>query len=611
MSLALEYRGPDFEDFFVKQDNDQNIGLAHRRLSIIDISKLGNQPMYFENLVMVFNGEVYNYVEIREKLLKKGYKFISNSDTEVVIKAFHCYGKEAVNQFIGMFAFAIYDQISQKLYLGRDRFGVKPLFIYRDNNTLCFASELKSLMSIEQLPLGINNKSVNAYLRFGYVPHNESIFKNVSKLKPGSIAELDINNGAITQVDYQYWSLDDAFSIPKRSISLEEAQEELRELLMSSFQYRMVADVNVGVFLSGGYDSSLVAGMLVKESGVSLNTFTIGFDDPRYNEAPAARKVAEYLGTNHEEVICTENDALGIVERLPFIYDEPFADSSAIPTILVSQMASERAKVVLSADGGDEMFGGYSKYEYVQRIFGYVNQIPGFLRSGVGAGLTQMSKSGILKANALSKANKMGDLLSEKDTSKHADILSRYLSDEDLRFLGITEGFYNNRLLDKILREDMSHLDGMRRIDFETYLPDDILCKVDRATMSVSIEGREPFLDHRILELANSFPEEFLINNGSKKFILKELAHQYIPKELLDRPKAGFAVPLDSWLRSPLRSILLDSLDKSFCHTFGFDHGKLQKLLSQFENNKGAYATANKLWSMLMLAMWQNQWQRK
>ena len=365
MNRIMAHRGPDGEGYGIYNSNTATIGLGHRRLSIIDLTEGGSQPQTFKSLHITFNGEIYNYAEIKKTLEDKGHQFNSHSDTEVILHAYAEWGSKALQQFIGMFAFVIYDEAKQKLFACRDRAGVKPFFYYWKDDLFLFGSELKALMQHPSFIKKINLDAAAAYMQLGYVPTPHCIFNNAHKLKPGHFLEVDVNSKSITAT--QYWNVYDAYNQPVLKIDLPDAIAETEKLLISAFQYRMVSDVPVGVFLSGGYDSTCVTALLQANNTEKIKTFTIGVPDAGLNEAPYAKEIAAHLGTDHTEYYCTEKEAIEIVPQLPFFYDEPFADSSAIPTTLVSKIAREKVTVALSADAGDEIFAGYNRYDYMAK----------------------------------------------------------------------------------------------------------------------------------------------------------------------------------------------------------------------------------------------------
>ncbi|MBS1497326.1 MAG: asparagine synthase (glutamine-hydrolyzing), partial [Bacteroidetes bacterium] len=398
MNRILAHRGPDGEGYGMYDYNNAKIGLGHRRLSIIDLTEAGSQPQTFGSLHITFNGEVYNYAEIKMELEAKGHQFQSHSDTEVILHSYAEWGAEAIHKFIGMFAFVIFDEAKGEIFACRDRPGVKPFFYYWHNNLFLFASELKAIMQHPDFPKDINIDAAAAYMQYGYVPTPHCIFNNTHKLKPGHYLKLSLQSRQIEIK--QYWNIYDAYNKPPLKIDFEEAKQETEKLLTNAFQYRMVSDVPVGVFLSGGFDSSCVTALLQKNSTEKIKTFTIGVPDAGLNEAPYAKDIAARLGTDHTEYYCTEKEALEIVPNLPFFYDEPFADSSAIPTTLVSRIARQKVTVALSADAGDEVFAGYNRYDYVMKYGKQLQKIPSIVRKSTAAVMN------VIPANSIPVLNK-------------------------------------------------------------------------------------------------------------------------------------------------------------------------------------------------------------
>lgn len=607
MTDTLYHRGPDDKGYSFYSFEKCNIGLGHRRLSILDLTFNGHQPMSFDNLEIVYNGEVYNFKEIRKELESYGYKFKSNSDTEVILKAYHKWGIDAVSKFNGMFAIAIYDKKNQKLTLIRDRTGVKPLYYYYKNGLFMFASELKAFHQNPYFKKELDINVLAQYFQYGYILEPYSIFKNTYKLKAGHYLEFDIKNKKLNIK--KYWDVIDYYNQPKLKISEKEAIEETEKLLKSAFSYRMIADVDVGLFLSGGYDSTVVAAILQSNMSKKLKTFTIGFKEKEYNEAPYAKKIAEYLGTDHTEYYCTQKDALEILPQLPHIYDEPFGDSSAIPTILVSKLARKKVKVSLSADGGDEIFGGYNKYLAVLNYFNKVSKIPLLLRNLIAFLLNCINPTFIPYVDKIfnfeSRYFKLKNILKAKDIIEILKYTSQHFTYEELKNIFLKE--IKNLPSNFDLKINSDNISKMLAIDYKTYLPDDILVKVDRATMSVSLEGREPFLDHRIVEFVSRLPSEYKIRNGEKKWLLKQIAYKYLPKSLIDRPKKGFSVPIFRWLKKELKEYLTYYLSERRLKENGIlDYKKVIKLRDQYLNGKKI--DIHKLWFLLIFEMWREKW---
>jgi asparagine synthase (glutamine-hydrolysing) len=603
MTDVLHHRGPDDSGYSFYENEYANIGLGHRRLSILDLSNHGHQPMEFGKLEIVYNGEVYNFKEIRIELEEENYAFESDSDTEVILKAYHKWGIKAVDKFNGMFAISIYDKEKEKLVFIRDRAGVKPFYYYNFNNLFLFSSELKSFHEHKEFKKEIDLDSVATFLQLGYITEPRSIFKNTFKLKAGHYLELDLKTKKLEEK--KYWDVIDFYNMPRLAISEDKAILEIEKLLKSAFEYRMVSDVPVGVFLSGGYDSSVVTALLQSERKEKLKTFTIGFYEDKYNEAPHAKKVAEYLGTDHTEYYCTQKEALDIVPTLAEIYDEPFADQSAIPTILVSQIAKEKITVSLSADGGDEIFGGYSKYqinlEKQSKIVAIVKKLLG--SKSIDKTSHFLQSKGYIKDKFFE--NKIAKLLYED--SIEIQKLNPYFCTPNLCQRLIKNYIYTKTSsnFDSIidLNKELNHFDKMFAVDYKTYMSDDILHKVDRATMSVSLEGREPLLDHRIVEFVSRMPIDMKIKNGDKKWLLKQITHKYLPKEMMERPKMGFGVPIEKWLKNELKDYVEDYLSEKYNEIF--DGKELTRIKKLFFDGKMNYQI---IWNLLMFQMWYKKW---
>lgn len=608
MVAQLRHRGPDDYGIEILKKDNQIIGLGQCRLSIIDISSAGHQPMHFKNLSIIYNGEIYNYKEIRKELIAKGHTFVSNSDTEVILQAFYEWGESAVHKFIGMFVFCIYDKKKDQLVITRDRAGVKPLYYYYKDGLFLFGSELKALMAHPTFEKDIENASLPLYLQYGYIPAPLSIFKNCNKLLPGHHLKLDLQSRKINLV--KYWNVLDYYRKEKLNINYSDAKEELHALLISACSYRMVADVPVGVFLSGGYDSTAVTAILQSLQTEKLKTFTIGFEEGN-NEAPFAKEIAKLLGTDHTELICTKKRAQEIISNLSYFYDEPFGDSSAIPTTLVSQLAKKQVTVALSADAGDEIFCGYQSYFNLYNNLKKNNSIPKCLKPiirSVGQKTVQhfpnFSISNKHKLQSFFLALNQNKLLQAKDlfqlaNEKPYSYISSFLKKNQLSaspFQIDIEGFKNE-------------IEIAMGIDYQSYLQNDILTKVDRATMSVSLEGREPLLDHRIIEYAAQLPFEYKYKDNSGKRILKDIVHGYVPSKIMDRPKTGFSLPINQWLRTDLSFLIDEYLNKEALQWSGLlNEGFIVKEVKKFNNNKMHYSPV--IWYLLMFQMWYKRWMK-
>jgi asparagine synthase (glutamine-hydrolysing) len=620
MTDTLHHRGPDGSGVELISTEKASIGLGHRRLSIIDLTSFGKQPMQFENYWICFNGEVYNYAEIKKELTELGHSFSGNSDTEVILHAFAEWGKDCIHRFIGMFALVILDTQKQEVIVVRDRAGIKPFFYYYEDGLFLFSSELKAFHKHSRFKKVLNRNSVSAFMQYGNIPTPHCVFENCYKLKPGHFLEFSLvnadkilSNSLGNQT--QYWNVYDAYNKPKLNIDFSSAKKETKELITSACNYRMVADVPIGVFLSGGYDSSAVAAILQQDRTEKLKTFTISVPDIGLNEAEYARQTSEILGTDHTEIECSQNDALNLIQNLPFYYDEPFADSSAIPTTLVSLMARKQVTVALSADAGDEVFAGYNRYDYLMRYGQKLRSIPGFARKGI-AGIMDVvpaNKIPVLKNkyNFPNRYEKLKSLLKDPSSEQMMLSLSEQFTDKQLaEFLIFTpvklSTAYNSK---ELVNASSSPLSYMMAIDYQTYLVDDILQKVDRATMTASLEGREPFLDHRVIEYAAQLPDDFKYHNGIKKYILREIVHEFIPKEKMDRPKMGFAIPLASWMQNELKEMVEDYINEKNIREQGlFNWEAVNRLKSNFFSGKTEYDF--KLWYLLMFQMWYERWMK-
>jgi asparagine synthase (glutamine-hydrolysing) len=611
MACAVSHRGPNGQGVYFESTGKADIGLGHRRLSIIDLSHAADQPMHFDGLHIIFNGEIYNYVEIKQELLSLGHSFQTHSDTEVILHAWREWGEKAIEQWRGMFAIAMYDEKSQKLTCIRDRAGVKPFYYYFKEGTFLFGSELKSLMIHPAFQKSINVDALGAFLQYNYVPSPYSIFNDTYKLPAGHILNLDITSKLVSLK--AYWNVYDYYNKPKLSIELPEAIDETELILQKSFQYRMVADVPVGVFLSGGYDSTCVTALLQHSNSEKIKTFTIGSTDQKLNEAPFARQIAAHLGTNHTEYYCSSKEALDIIPELPFYYDEPFADPSAIPTILVSRMARKEVTVALSADAGDEVFAGYNRYDYISRFGNKLRSIPGPMRKVMASAMDNMSSDKIPffrdQRNFHSRYDKLKNLLKDPSPSELLKNLTQVFSQPEIdRLFNLPVHVLDTAHTSKeLLEQYYDPLSFMMAIDYKTYMVDDILQKVDRATMSVSLEGREPFLDQHIIEWAAQLPSDYKYFKGQKKYILKQIVHKYVPKEIMERPKMGFGIPVEKWLADELKPLVMEYLSPEKVNVHGlFNTEEVKNLCADFYN--GRKEKHLKIWHILMFQMWYEKW---
>ncbi len=610
---TLRLRGPDDNGTWLKG----GVGLGHTRLSILDLSEHGHQPMLSRTgrYVMVFNGEVYNFRDIRNELSGLGHIFRGSGDSEVIIAAYEEWGLSATSRFIGMFAIALWDQQEQKLILIRDRLGVKPLYYGWDGNTLWFGSELKALRAFKAWRPEINRDALSDFFRFGYINAPRSIYNNVYKLPPAYMLVWDLVAEPTVE---SYWSILDKLHTPLQGDE-EELTAQLEALMVDAFKLRMVSDVPVGVFLSGGVDSSLVTAILQRHLGEQVHTFTIGFKEEKYNEAPHAQRVAEYLGTKHTEQILETSEAKAILPRWGEIYDEPFADASGIPTYLVSKLASQQVKVVLSADGGDELFSGYNIYTGILSHIAKRERIPSSLKSAITLGgrvldfesidewisLSPLPESmrNILRTKLTWRAGRIHDFLAAKTSGgMYEQAFSFWRGRNLVRLCGGQE-----RLRELADVYPGVFAEKMCLWDLHNYLPGDILTKVDRATMAMSIEGREPLIDHRIVEFAFNLPLNLRRGALGNKHILRKILYKYVPQEMIDRPKMGFGIPLLEWLRGDLNYLLEVYLNPTLIQSQGvLEPDMVERTVRAFQC--GDVYAVNRVWSLLAFQMWYQRW---
>lgn len=618
MTDVLHHRGPDGSGYERIEKDNYVLGLGHRRLSIIDLTESGAQPMRFQEFWISFNGEVYNFNEIKSELESLGHKFKSTSDTEVVLQAYMRWGSTCVDKFIGMFAFVIYNSNDGKIFCCRDRAGVKPFYYYFKAGLFLFSSELKSFHEHPRFDKKLNLAAVSAFMQYGNVPTPHCIFNNCYKLKPGHFMEFSIDEElSREQIQPQnqtsYWNVYDAYNKPKLDLSFDNAKQETEKILKNACDYRMVSDVPVGVFLSGGYDSASVTALLQKDRTNPLKTFTISVPDIGLDEAPFAKEIATYLGTDHTEIQCSHKEAIDLIEDLPFYYDEPFADSSAIPTTLVSLAARKHVTVALSADAGDEVFAGYNRYDYIQRYGERLNKIPSFLRKSIVQSM-EFIPSNVIPYfrntyNFHNRYEKIKGVMADPTQEQIMMSLSEQFTDAQIRKIARFdyEKLSTAYASKELKAEFSSPLSFMMAVDYQTYLVDDILQKVDRASMTVSLEGREPYLDHRLIEWAAQLPNEYKYNKGEKKYILKEILHNYIPKDMMDRPKMGFAIPVASWLQNDLRHLVDHYINEELISKQKlFDWGIVGDIKRKFLAGKKEYDV--KMWYFLTFQMWYEKW---
>jgi len=633
MSDRLTHRGPDDGDVWF--DPATGVGFAHRRLAIVDLSEAGRQPMYSacRRYITVFNGELYNFRQIRRELEEQELapQWRGHSDTEVMLAAISAWGlKQAVLRFVGMFAFALWDQKERVLHLVRDRIGEKPLYYGRLGGDFLFASELKALRVHPAWIGEIDNNSLALYLRYAYVPSPYSIYKEVFKLQPGKILSFSLD-AARCNADYKgdvvtYWgAVDSAIKGIRNpfSGSKAEARDSLETILKEAVAGQMVADVPLGAFLSGGVDSSLIAAMMQAQSERPIKTFTIGFSEAAYDEAQYAKEVARHLGTDHTEWYVSADDAMSVIPRLPDLYDEPFADSSQIPTHLVSSLTRRHVTVSLSGDGADELFGGYNRYVWASSIWRMARPIPHFVRRAMAATMHNIEPETCNRffetfGNVIPKrlkirypSEKLYKLASVMPFHDPRDIYEALVTqwganDLPVRFPRSPLG---GNPYDCGWSRFQDFTESMMCEDLTTYLPDDILVKVDRASMGASLESRAPFLDHRVVEFAWSLPLSYKINETNGKAILRDVLYRHVPSTLIERPKTGFSIPLGEWLRGPLRDWAEELLSVGRMNHAGYLDSR--RIRQKWEEHLSGHRNWQyQLWTVLMFQAWLEQWHR-
>ncbi len=622
MMDTIVHRGPDDEGAWV--DAEAGIALGFRRLAILDLSPTGHQPMFSANgrYAIIFNGEIYNYRDLRAELEGRGARFRGASDTEVILEGAVQWGVEAIiPRLWGMFAIALWDRQERALWLARDRVGKKPMYYARMNGAFLFGSELKALRAHPAFEAETDRDALALYLRYGYVPSPHSIYRGVHKLPPGCYAV--VREGQQPEIRC-YWDARQVveFGLTQRlSISDGEAVEGLDTLLRDAVGRRMIADVPLGALLSGGIDSSTVVALMQAQSSIAVKTFTIGFHVPGYNEADAAKAVARHLGTDHTELYVTPEETLAVIPRLPQLYDEPFADSSQIPTFLVCELARRHVTVSLSGDGGDELFGGYTRYMWAEGIWKGLRYLPPPARrlaaeaiqrvspaqwDALYAGVERLLPAQLLQSLPGDKFHKLAGVLPVANPDGlYQRLVSLWKAPDDLVIGGHEPG---GALTDvSVGRSIPNFTERMMFLDLVTYLPDDILVKVDRASMGVSLEARAPLLDHRAIEWVWRLPLAFKKRNDTSKWLLRQVLYRYVPPELVERPKTGFGVPIGVWLRGPLRDWAEALLDEGRLRREGYL--RPEPIRQAWEDHLGGRRNDQyRLWAILMFQAWREQW---
>lgn len=613
MAKLLYHRGPDAQTIFA--DSCEGIVFGQARLAVMDLSPAGAMPMTSANgrFVIAYNGEVYEHGAIRHDLEQIGIQFRGHSDTEVILESCAHFGVPAtLPRLVGMFAFALWDKKERRLTLARDRFGIKPLYYTTENDYLAFASELKALFAMSDFRPTIDRNALADYMRFNYVPAPRSIFRNVHKLMPGHVLTVEANG---TSKHERWWDLRSLVSEgchKPRTISAAEAEEELDRMLRHVVGLRMVSDVPLGAFLSGGIDSSMVVAQMQAQAINPVRTFTIGFNERSYDESAHAEAVARHLGTDHTTLKVSPAEAMAVIPDLPTWYDEPFADSSQIPTYLISKLARSSVTVALSGDGGDEVFAGYNRYLWGETLWRNIRHIPLSLRRGF-AGILEgvpdplwslLERVGAPRQAAI-KVAKLTEVLRLADAGQ---LYRRLVSVWPEPSVVVRDGVSDwGQLADPAVAAAISPIvEQMQYLDASTYLPDDILTKVDRASMAVSLEARVPLLDHRLAAFAFSLPREMRLQGTTGKVLLKRVLARYIPRDIFERPKTGFGIPVSAWLREPLRDWAESLLDNTKLKDAGLEVAPIRAMWA--DHLSGDLNRETEIWTVLMYQAWHDRW---
>lgn len=573
---SINFRGPDNTGFLEKD----SLKLGHLRLSILDLDSRSNQPMHYDGLYTTYNGEIYNYKQIKEELIALGYTFNTTSDTEVLLIGFKHWGSKLLDKINGMFAFCIYDSSTQKLFCARDRLGVKPFYYYWQNGDLEICSQLRPLIKGKK----INKEAISIYLDTGYIPSPYSALENIMKLPPGNFMEIDLN---LKKLHVQeYWNLK---KVEKSEMTYDEAKNKVHELIKDAVKIRLQSDVPIGSFLSGGIDSALVSSVASKILDEPLNTFSIGFEDPEFDESKVAEQYAEIIKSNHKTTICSADDILKLLPKLIEAYDEPFADSSALPSLLISSIAKKHVTVVLSGDGGDESFIGYNYFVWLKN-FVWIFNFPKWIRKLASHPiLLKITGKNSMGAQDALKTNSKNDLLIK--------MFAGFNSIQSVRDFEWVKHYNGFKTWSKDLMQKAADL------NIKLWLDNDSNVKVDRASMAYSLEIRSPFLDYRIIELARTLPVDYRYRNGVRKKILKDILSEYIPESVFDQPKRGFSIPLSDWIRTDLKKDIIETLNDDFLNKVpNLNVSKFKKLLKLHLENKADHSF--NIWKLFILGKW-------
>jgi len=625
MSIAIEHRGPDDHGFW--SSNSEKVHMCFRRLAIVDLSESGHQPMqsFSRRYVLSFNGEIYNHLDLKKKLDTEFPNILwkGSSDTEVLLNMIECYGLSiALKKSIGMFALVLFDEKLNKIYLAQDRFGEKPLYYGWIGSSFVYGSDLASIKEFPDFERIICKQALRLYLNYSYVPAPWSIYKDIFKIKPGQIITLSINTNIRNTSSEYYWKKDEEVVAAKKNLyhSYEEGVNDLDNALQKSINHQMISEVPIGAFLSGGIDSSLAVSLMQENSMSPVKTFTIGFKDKAYDESRFAKSIAKYLHTDHTEAILEPQDMINVIPSIPSVYSEPFADASQIPVFFLSKITSSKVTVALSGDGGDELFAGYNHYFWRKKIWNKVAWAPFLARNFLGKSLESIPVSFFDRLDFLffsGKQNQSGVLSSEKimgiakrlqsidsEESVYSSLCAAW--DDVNMILSDAYRTQSNETLRFSPLQDLSPVENMMSWDLDSYLPGDILTKVDRASMACSLEVRSPFLDASVAKVAWRMPEYFLISGLEGKQPLRTLLNRRIPRTLFERPKAGFSIPLPEWLRTSLNEWASDLLDEESLLAEGiFDASAISQLWHEHLNGSANHAI--KLWNIIMFRLWMSE----
>jgi len=600
MSLAIKHRGPDNMGFWLSED--KRLALAHQRLSIIDLSIEGNQPMTSPSgrYVIIFNGEIYNHQEIKSLLNNNNWR--GSSDTEILLAAIEAWGiSETIEKCNGMFAIILWDRDLNQLTMIRDRLGEKPLYYGWNKNVLLFASELKSFKHHPAFNGEMDSDAIGLYFQYGYIPGTKSIYKSINKILPGTMVQFNLDTTEkVSEEVTEYWTLKNStysHQLVENIYENRDPVDDLEELLLQVISQQSIADVQLGSFLSGGVDSSLITALLQKQTNTRVKTFSIGFSEKKYDESAYASKVAEHLNTDHNELILNSEDLKNVIPNLPELFDEPFSDPSAVPTLLVSKFAKTGVTVCLSGDGGDELFGGYSRYHRTHNIWSKISRIPNEIRDSFSL-MMQPIDALYKERDLFHKWQRLSSYLKCDSLLDCYKLQTQNSQTELKKILNLDFNIFNNET-----NKPFKNYEEMMYLDAITYLPGDILVKVDRSAMSVSLETRAPFLNHDVVEFAFNLPEKYKINKRDSKIILNQLLSRYVPIELFKRPKMGFGMPIDIWMRDDLREWTEDTLSTSNIKKIGIFNEKLvRKRLNEHLSGKSDWHIF--LWRVLMFIEW-------